>query len=87
MIEALKASIAANEAKKAVELANGVALAERLVGGTTFDAKLAALDALIANQRSVSKTCDWCLGARKVWSLITEGYELCPDCNGNGKAA
>ena len=48
MVAALKASIAAVEAKKAIELANRVALAHRIGGASPFAAKLAALDALIA---------------------------------------
>lgn len=51
MIEALKASIAATKTKAATEainFGNRVALAHRIGGASPFDAKLAALDALIA---------------------------------------
>lgn len=34
--------------------------------------------------KTVTKTCEHCLGAKRVWSKITEGYEPCPDCNGAG---
>jgi hypothetical protein len=29
-------------------------------------------------------SCNWCLGAKRVWSRIIEGYEPCPDCHGTG---
>jgi hypothetical protein len=55
MVAALKASIEREQAKRgalslpaALALANGVASAERLCGKSELDAKLAALDALIA---------------------------------------
>lgn len=37
-------------------------------------------------QKGPENSCNYCLGARKVWVPAFSGYDVCPDCHGDGCA-